>query len=85
MKPHPRQGLIVNVTLDHGNEVRTVSHGKVDVEHSDEVGMRLKDIPDVLSSEGLFPEPGLDLVQDLLVSRLGFVENYMSAKDPSDT
>ena len=53
----------------------TVSHGEVDVEHSHELGMSLDDFPDTLSSESLLPESSLDLVQDLLVTGLGLVED----------
>jgi len=52
-----------------------VGHGKVDVEHSDELGVSLNDFPDTLSSESLLPESGLDLVQDLFVTRLGLIED----------
>jgi hypothetical protein len=52
-----------------------VSHGKVDVEHSHELGVSLDDFPDTLSSESLLPESSLDLVQDLLMAGLGLVEN----------
>jgi hypothetical protein len=52
-----------------------VSHGKVDVEHSDELGVSLDDFPDTLSSESFLPESSLDLVQDLFMTGLGLVEN----------
>jgi len=52
-----------------------VGHGKVDVEHSDELGVSLNDFPDTLSSESLLPESGLDLVQDLLMTGLGLVKD----------
>jgi hypothetical protein len=44
--------------------------------------MGLEDIPDTLSSKGLFPESGLDLVQNLLVAGLGLVEHCMSVVPP---
>jgi hypothetical protein len=39
----------------------------------------LDDLPDAFSGEGLLPESGLDLVQDLLVTRLGLVKDCKSA------
>jgi hypothetical protein len=59
-----------------------VSHGKVDVEHSNELGVSLEDIPDTLSSKGLFPESGLDLVQNLLVAGLGLIKHCTSVVLP---
>jgi hypothetical protein len=56
----------------------TVSHGKVDVEHSHKLGMSLDDLPNAFTSESLFPETSLDLVQDLLVTRLGLVKHCIS-------
>ena len=52
-----------------------MSHGKVDVEHSHELGVSLDDLPDTLSSESLLPESSLDLVQDLLMTGLSLVED----------
>lgn len=60
-----------------------MSHGKVDVEHSHQLGVGLNDFPNAFTSESLFPESGLDLVQDLLVPRLGLVKHYRSAKNPA--
>jgi hypothetical protein len=54
-----------------------VSHGKVDVEHPDELWMSLNDFPDALSSKGLLPKSGLDLVENLLVPRLGLVKYWV--------
>ena len=51
-------------------------HGKVDVKHPDKLWVSLDDFPDTLSSESLFSESSLDLVEHLLVSRLALVENY---------
>jgi len=60
-----------------------MSHGKVDVEHSHQLGVSLNDFPNAFTSEGLFPESSLDLVQDLLVTRLRLVKHYRLAKDPA--
>ena len=53
----------------------TVGHGKVDVEHSHELGVSLNDLTNAFSSESLLPEPSLDLVQDLLMTGLGLVKD----------
>jgi hypothetical protein len=53
----------------------TVSHGKVDVEHSHKLGVSLNDFPNAFTSECLLPESSLDLVQDLLVAGLSLVEH----------
>lgn len=55
---------------------RTVSHGKVDVKHPDELWVSLNDFLNTLPSEGLLPESGLDLVEDLFVTGLAFVEDW---------
>ena len=52
-----------------------MGHGEVDVEHSHELRVSLDDFPDTLSSKSLLPKSSLDLVQDLLMSGLGLVEN----------
>jgi len=75
--PRRRRGLDDQLKLRAIGDLKlTVSHGKVDVEHSHELGMGLDDFPDTLSSESLLPESSLDLVQDLLVTGLGLVEDY---------
>ena len=58
-----------------------MSHCKVDVEHSHQLGVSLNDFPNAFTSESLFPESSLDLVQDLLVTGLGLVKHYRSARD----
>lgn len=52
-----------------------MGHGKVDVEHPDELWVSLDDFPDALAREGLLPESRLDLVEHLLVTRLGLVKD----------
>lgn len=52
-----------------------MGHRKVDVKHSDKLGVGLNDFPNAFTSEGLLPESSLDLVQDLLVTGLGLVKN----------
>ena len=54
-----------------------MSHGKVDVKHPDKLWVSLDDLPNTLSSESLFPESSLDLVEHLFVSRFALVENYV--------
>lgn len=62
-----------------------MSHGEVDVEHPDELWVSLDDFTDALSGESLFPESGLDLVEDLLMAWLGLVEDYAeSARSVND-
>jgi hypothetical protein len=52
-----------------------VSHGKVDVKHSHELGVSLNDFTNAFPSESLLPETSLDLVQDLLMTGLSLVED----------
>lgn len=54
---------------------RTVSHGKVDVQHPDQAGVVLNNFSDALTSKGLFPEPSLDLVEDFGVVGVGLVKS----------
>lgn len=55
---------------------RTVSHSKVDIQHSDQAGVALDDLSDALASKGLFPEPSLDLVEDFSMVGVGFIQSY---------
>lgn len=55
---------------------RTVSHSKVDIQHSDQAGVALDDLSNALTSKGLFPKPSLDLVEDFGVVGVGLVKGY---------
>lgn len=58
-----------------------MGHGEVDVKHSHELRVSLDDFPDTLSSESLLPKSSLDLVQDLLVTGLGLVEDCCQRRE----
>lgn len=55
---------------------RTVSHSKVDIQHSDQAGVALDDLSNALTSKGLFPKPSLNLVEDFGVVGVGLVKGY---------
>ena len=47
------------------------------VERTYEFGIGQDNLFDTLSSKGLFPEPSLDVVQDLSMSRVRFVQDVL--------
>lgn len=100
-----RQGLdsLDALERESGSELRclisggVVGHGKVDVEETDELGVRLDDLLDALARVGLLTETSLDLGNDIEVIRVVVVEDVdkrsvcgtetvaeVLSKDPSD-
>jgi hypothetical protein len=49
-------------------------HGKVDIEHVNELGMCQYGLRDTLSGKSLLPESLLDLVKNFGVSWVGFIQ-----------
>lgn len=49
-------------------------HGKVDIEHVNELGMRQDGLRNTLSSKRLLPESLLDLVENFGVSWVGLIQ-----------